>query len=95
MPSPAWKLPCPIPAGQKWYYLVYTGKPLVSWSSDTEMAERQSNFSTLFGEYTKENEVAFVIGTRDLDTEWEAYCQELEELGLPEYLEIMQEVYNQ
>lgn len=76
-------------------YLVYTGKPLVSWSSDTEMAERQSNFSTLFGEYTKENEVAFVIGTRDLDTEWEAYCQELEELGLPEYLEIMQEVYNQ
>ena len=76
-------------------YLVYTGKPLVSWSSDTEMAERQSNFSTLFGEYTKENEVAFVIGTRDLDIEWEAYCQELEELGLPEYLEIMQEVYNQ
>ena len=76
-------------------YLVYTGKPLVSWSSDTQLAERQNNFRTLFGEYTKENEVAFVIGTRDLDAEWETYCQELEDLGLKEYTEIMQEVYNQ
>ena len=65
------------------------------WQVLLELAERQNNFRTLFGEYTKENEVAFVIGTRDLDAEWETYCQELEDLGLKEYTEIMQEVYNQ
>lgn len=68
---------------------------MVSWSSDSALAERQSNFRTLINEYVKENEVAFVIGTRDLDAEWEAYKQELLDLGLEEYTEIMQEVYNQ
>lgn len=76
-------------------YLVYTGKPLVSWSSDSALAEQQSNYRTLINEYVKENEVAFVIGTRDLDAEWEAYKQELLDLGLEEYTKIMQEVYNQ
>lgn len=38
--------------------------------------------------------VAFVTGSKDIDKEWDKYCKELDQYGLPRFLKLAQERYD-
>ena len=41
-----------------------------------------------------EEEVEFLTGEKDIDSEWESYKASLESIGLSRYLEMLQNAYN-
>jgi len=49
--------------------------------------------TTIYG-IVEENFASFVSGQRDIDTEWDAYLQELEDAGLPALLQLYQDAYD-
>lgn len=44
--------------------------------------------------YVSANVAQFILGGRNIETEWDAYVQELEKMGLATYLEVTQAVYD-
>ncbi|MFQ9510809.1 MAG: ABC transporter substrate-binding protein, partial [Lachnospiraceae bacterium] len=43
--------------------------------------------------YIEENRVAFITGKKDLDTDWDKFVKEFDNLGLPTLLEVYQTAY--
>lgn len=43
--------------------------------------------------YVEEMTAAFLTGKKDIDAEWSNYLKELEQIGMNEYLEVLQEAY--
>ena len=58
----------------------------------TEEAERNAFLKTQINDYTKEQIVAFLAGERSFD-EWDAFINEYNNLGLPEYMELQNTAY--
>lgn len=58
-----------------------------------EESSEVSNIRTMIDDYVEENQAAFCLGTRDIETEWDAYVKEFEALGLERMLEIYQTAY--
>ncbi|MEG1149494.1 MAG: extracellular solute-binding protein, partial [Niameybacter sp.] len=59
-------------------------------------AEESSDIQTItveLGKYIEEMRVAFIIGTKDIDKEWDSYLQGLEKLQLSKYLEVQQKAH--
>lgn len=54
------------------------------------VAEVESNLKTYVDEYV----AAVMVGNKNLDADWDAYVAELENIGLEEYLEVVQAVYD-
>jgi putative aldouronate transport system substrate-binding protein len=54
-----------------------------------------SRISTPINDYVKNSFVEFITGKRNLNTDWEAYKQNLEKLGYSEYINHMQTAYDQ
>lgn len=44
--------------------------------------------------YIDENAVAFITGTKSLDTDWDAYCKTINQMGLARYMEILGASYD-
>ena len=63
----------------------------ISYTADesNQIAEIKSNITS----YWHEAMTLFVIGDMDIDTEWDAYLAELNDLGLKEYMAVDQEAY--
>jgi putative aldouronate transport system substrate-binding protein len=63
----------------------------ISYTADesNQIAEIKSNITS----YWHEAMTLFVIGDMDIDTEWDAYLAELNDLGLKEYMAVAQEAY--
>ena len=55
-----------------------------------ELATLQTNLNT----YVNQNQLAFITGSKNIDTEWDAYVKGLESTGMPRYLEINQQAYD-
>jgi len=72
-------------------YSVDKTLPILSFDEQTsiEVAELQNDLIT----YYKEMQAKFVRGEADLETGWDAYLQELKNIGLERYLEIHQQAY--
>ena len=45
-------------------------------------------------DYINNNALAFITGAQSLETDWDAYVQGLNDLGLARYLEINQAAYD-
>ena len=73
-------------------------QPLESVLPDLYMTEEQaaemSLLSTTVQDTQKEAMVQFITGAKDIDSEWDAYVTNLENVGLARYLEIWQESYD-
>ena len=41
-----------------------------------------------------ESAVAFITGSKDIDTDWDSYQDELRAIGVERYLEITQEAFD-
>ena len=44
--------------------------------------------------YVKEMTCAFLSGEKDIDTYWDTYLKDLEDMGLSDYIEILQTAYD-
>lgn len=56
----------------------------------TEMAQLKSPIT----DYIKESMARFIIGDLDLETDWDAYVEGLNNLGAERYIELLQEAYD-
>ena len=65
------------------------GKITYTADESNEIAEIQTNLNSYF----KEAMCLFVIGDMDVEADWDEYIEELEALGMNEYLEIAQTAY--
>ena len=55
-----------------------------------EIVDLESNLGT----YVKEMIARFITGDADIETEWKGYLAELEKIGLPRYIKLVQEAYD-
>jgi putative aldouronate transport system substrate-binding protein len=55
-----------------------------------ELATLQTNLNN----YVNQNQLAFITGTKNIDTDWDAYVKGLDSTGMPRYLEINQQAYD-
>ena len=44
--------------------------------------------------YVTQNALAFITGSKNLDTDWDSYVKGFDGLGLPRYLELQQAAYD-
>lgn len=57
---------------------------------DPALADEQALLRQNINDFINANALAFITGSRNLDTDWDAYVQGLNDLGLDRYLEINQ-----
>jgi ABC-type glycerol-3-phosphate transport system substrate-binding protein len=55
-----------------------------------ELATLQTNLSN----YVNQNQLAFITGSKNIDTGWDAFVKGLDSTGMPRYLEINQQAYD-
>ena len=63
-------------------------------SFDEEVAAEVVDLKSTLGAYMKEMLARFTIGDADIETGWDDYLAELDNIGLPRYIELMQEAYD-
>ena len=68
---------------------VYDYAPLT-----TEETENVADILSAMNTYVKEKTSAFLVSQENIDKEWDNYLKELENIGIDEYLKILQEAYD-
>ena len=63
------------------------------WIDPAEASE-VATLKTNIENYVTQNSLAFITGSKNIDTEWDAYVGGFEGLGLPRYLQIQQAAYD-
>ena len=66
------------------------GTLLYTEAETLEMAEMKSTIDT----YVKESRINFILGHKNLTTDWNNYLKDLDKMGLKHYLEIVEAAYN-
>jgi putative aldouronate transport system substrate-binding protein len=61
---------------------------------DATVASELATLQTNLGTYIQQSAVQFVIGEKSLDSDWDSYLDELDDLGLDRFLEIYQQAYD-
>jgi putative aldouronate transport system substrate-binding protein len=61
---------------------------------DPDSAQTVAELSTVINSYVRQNAVAFAIGQKNLDKDWDAYVQGLKDMGAEKYLQIYQQAYD-
>jgi len=61
---------------------------------DPTVADEQALLKQNINDYINSNTLAFVTGTKSLDTDWDSYVKGLDDLNLARYLEINQKAYD-
>ncbi len=64
----------------------------IKYSSDAQT--EATELTNALTEYVKEKMALWITGAADVDAEWEDYLAELDKIGLPRYLELTQEAYD-
>ena len=60
-----------------------------------ELTDEIEDLNSGIGEYIGQESVKFVRGEKSVEDDWETYLEDLDGLGLPRYLEIYQQTYDQ
>ena len=55
-----------------------------------ELATLQTNLNN----YVSQNQLAFITGSKNIDSDWDAYVKGLDSTGMPRFLEINQQAYD-
>jgi ABC-type glycerol-3-phosphate transport system substrate-binding protein len=61
---------------------------------DPSLAGELATLQTNLNNYVNQNELAFITGTKNIDTGWDAYVKGLDSTGMPRYLDINQQAYD-
>ena len=62
--------------------------------SNRRMASEVATLQTNIENYVQQNALQFITGSKNIDTEWDAYVKGLDGLGLERFLEIQQAAYD-
>ncbi|WP_350277596.1 extracellular solute-binding protein [Kribbella sp. HUAS MG21] len=68
--------------------------PQTSVWPDPSLSGELATLQTNLNNYVNQNQLAFITGSKNIDTEWDAYVKGLESTGMPRYLEINQQAYD-
>lgn len=61
---------------------------------DEEVIPEQTELGSTLGTYVNEMVARFITGDADIETGWDDYLAELEKIGLPRYIELIQQAYD-
>ncbi|HZX05903.1 ABC transporter substrate-binding protein [Kribbella sp.] len=61
---------------------------------DPTLASEVATLQTNIENYVQQNALQFITGSKNLDTDWDAYVKGLDSLGLKRYLQIQQNAYD-
>lgn len=65
--------------------------PQFQWPT-AEQSTQLANMETVIGSYVDESTAAFIIGSKSIDSDWESYINELNNMGLEDYVALNQEI---
>ncbi len=70
-------------------YYVNHHTPDVIWCDDEDVTLAVSDYATMINDYIKTSDTEFIMGTKDIndDAQWQAYLDELDAMGLQDYIE--------
>ncbi len=68
--------------------------PQTSVWPDPSLSGELATLQTNLNSYVNQNQLAFITGSKNIDTEWDAYVKGLESTGMKRYLEIQQQAYD-
>ncbi|GAB2662797.1 type 2 periplasmic-binding domain-containing protein [Kribbella swartbergensis] len=68
--------------------------PQTSVWPDPSLSGELATLQTNLNNYVNQNQLAFITGSKNIDTEWDAYVKGLESTGMKRYLEIQQQAYD-
>ncbi|BAL88196.1 putative ABC transporter substrate-binding protein [Actinoplanes missouriensis 431] len=63
------------------------------WADPATVSEL-STLKTNLDSYVSQGQLAFITGTKNIDTEWDAWVQGLDGIGMKRYLELNQQAYD-
>ncbi len=66
-----------------------------SYWVEAEYASKLSEYSVSIPNYIEEKTAAWISGQADVEAEWDAYCEQLDKLGLQDFIKIRQEAIGQ
>ena len=61
--------------------------------SDTDLIAEMNEYRSVINDMVRTAYTEFILGLRDLDTEWDSYLAELNDAGLEQYIEDMNRYY--
>lgn len=72
-------------------YYVNHNTPNFVWCMDEDLQQAVNDCSTLINEYIQTMNTQFIMGKLDVndDTVWQNYLNELDNMGLQEYIELL------
>ena len=68
--------------------------PATSVWPDPSLSAELATLQTNLNSYVQQNQLAFITGTKNIDTGWDAYVKGLDSTGMKRYLEIQQQAYD-
>ena len=70
-------------------YYVNHHTPDIIWCDDEDVTLAVSDYATMINDYIKTSDTEFIMGTKDIndDAQWQAYLDELDAMGLQDYIE--------
>jgi putative aldouronate transport system substrate-binding protein len=76
-------------------YKPYRPKEIVPpmWIQKADLS-RYAQLQTEVNTYVNQSIVRFISGELNIDTEWENYTKQLDKMGMPEYINILQKAYD-
>lgn len=74
-------------------YYVQSNIPAVVWVDDETLISEMAEYKSLINDTVKVAYTEFILGIRDIETEWDAYVEELNAVGLDYYLELLAQYY--
>ena len=76
-------------------YAVMTEFPQIAWCADSDLVTEKAELDVQFNDFILNNCTKFILGTRDIDSdaEWAAFQDELVDLGMERYLEVVHDYY--
>jgi len=68
--------------------------PLASVWPDPALGAELATLQTNLDSYVSQNQLAFITGSKDIDSGWDAFVKGLDSTGMKRYLEIQQQAYD-
>jgi ABC-type glycerol-3-phosphate transport system substrate-binding protein len=68
--------------------------PQTSVWPDTSLSGELATLQTNLSSYVNQNQLAFITGSKNIDTGWDAYVKGLDSTGMTRYLQIQQQAYD-
>jgi len=74
-------------------YYVASNIPAVVWTTDETLMSEFAEYQNLINDTVNVATTEFILGIRDIESDWDAYVEELNAVGLDYYLDLLAQYY--